>query len=332
MRYRWLILASAFLLAISLFTVGSDWYNFFYHPMIEKNSTNQPVIIRVKKASSAWSVVHTLQSKQLIGSERPLLTYIRFYHLAHQFKAGIYQIQAGESAHQFLTRVVAGDVLIQSFRIQEGATQAQINSQLQQAPFLTYNETDWLPIIGSHLNAEGLLLADTYAYPAGSESRVVLQRAHSDLERYLMQQWRTRTPGLPYQSPYALLIAASIIEKESGKSVEKRLIAGVLINRLRQHMPLQMDPTVIYALGAAYDGHLTHAAMMINSPYNSYRFRGLPPTPIGMVGKDAIDAAAHPTPTTYLYFVAKGDGTHQFSTTYDDQKKAISDYLKKELP
>ena len=123
-----------------------------------------------------------------------------------------------------------------------------------------------------------------------------------------------------------MLIAASIIEKETAVPQERKLISGVVINRLNKHMPLQMDPTVIYAMGDTYKGSLTHEDLSINSPYNTYQNRGLPPTPIAMVGKEAIDAAAHPQLSNYLYFMARGDGTHQFSQTYEEQKQAINQY------
>ena len=136
-------------------------------------------------------------------------------------------------------------------------------------------------------------------------------------------------PGLPYQTAYEMLIAASIIEKETAIPKERRLIAGIIINRLRKHMPLQMDPTVIYALGSQYHGTLRREDLQIDSPFNSYLHRGLPPTPIAMVDKDAIDAAAHPEPTDYLYFVATGNGSHHFSVNYEEQKQAIQYYLRK---
>ena len=197
-----------------------------------------------------------------------------------------------------------------------------------------YQDSDWqtirhpervtLPLPSS----EGLLLADTYQYNACSQARDVLNRAHSNLQHYLEASWQQRAANLPYKTPYDLLIAASIIEKETANSNEKRLISSVIVNRLRKFMPLQMDPTVIYGLGTAYTGKLTHNDLQIDSPYNTYRYRGLPPTPIAMVGKDAIDAAAHPASTNFLYFVARGDGTHYFSTSYNEQKSAIARYIK----
>jgi UPF0755 protein len=125
------------------------------------------------------------------------------------------------------------------------------------------------------------------------------------------------------------LIVASILEKEAALPKERRLISGVIVNRLKNHMMLQMDPTVIYGLGEAYQGTLTHQQMTIDSPYNTYLYKGLPPTPIAMVSVDAIDAASHPEVSAYLYFVAKGDGTHEFNTTYAKHREAINQYMRK---
>lgn len=179
-------------------------------------------------------------------------------------------------------------------------------------------------------SAEGLLLADTYQYQGGSSSKALLEQAHRNLLNYLNISWTNRAANLPYKTPYELLIAASIIEKETAIAQERKLISGVMVNRLKKKMPLQMDPTVIYGLGNQYTGKLTHNDLLIESPYNSYLNRGLPPTPIAMVGKEAIDAAAHPQLSNYLYFVAKGDGTHQFSETYEQQKQAINQYRRKD--
>ena len=308
-----------------LFYLGSDLYRLFYQPMI---GPHQPSIrVRLDTATSATAFVRTLSAQHLIHSQQLLLYLMRIQGLASQLKAGIYQVNPGESAQHFLLRVVAGDVLIESCAILVGTTQSQISARLAQAPFLTYHASDWQAVAPTL--AEGLVLADTYHYNAGSSSRDLLARAHANLEHYLNASWANRAPGLPYKTPYDLLVAASILEKETARPHEKRLISGVIVNRLRQYMPLQMDPTVIYGLGDAYTGKLTHDNLQVDSPYNTYRYRGLPPTPIAMVGRDAIDAAAHPILTDYLYFVAVGDGTHYFSSTYEQQKQAITRYLRK---
>jgi UPF0755 protein len=308
-------------------------YPLFYRPMPRNaNGTVTLTVISIEKNSSAVSFVHELKNRYLIESPRLFLMLIRLQGYANQLKAGIYEIKPGETAQDLLRHVVAGDVLILPFRITDGTTQRNIASQVEQLPYLIQQSDVWAKIAEGHASAEGLLLADTYHYDAGTNSNTLLMTAHLNLMRYLNDAFEKRAPNLPYKTPYELLTAASIIEKEASKLNERRLIAGVIVNRLRIRMPLQMDPTVIYALGSQYQGKLTHADLSIDSPYNTYKYYGLPPTPIAMVGRDAIDAAAHPASTHYLYFVASGNGCHHFSETYERQRKAISDYKIKVEP
>jgi UPF0755 protein len=289
------------------------------------------MIINIEPSASASKFASLLKEKHLIYSDKLFILIIRFEGLAHQLKAGVYQINPGETARQLLHRVVAGDVLTQNFTVIEGTTQQKIAQDLMKAKYLEYHPGDWLSIKGSHPNAEGLLLADTYQYRGGSSSRTLLEQANKNLINYLNNAWTHRAADLPYKNEYELLIAASIIEKETAIPQERKIISGVMVNRLKKKMPLQMDPTVIYGLGNEYKGKLSHNDMQINSPYNSYIYRGLPPTPIAMVGKEAIDAASHPQLSNYLYFVAKGDGSHQFSETYEQQRQAIEQYRHKDI-
>lgn len=310
------------------FVIALPIYSLFYRPML-KGEAVKPTVVAIERHSSAVSFAQELKHRSFIDSARLFLWLIRMQGYANQLKAGIYDIKPGETAQGLLRRVVAGDVLVLPFRVTDGTTQRQIASQINQLPYLTQQSDAWTIIAEGHPSAEGLLLADTYHYDAGSKSTALLMTAHQNLMRYLTDAFEKRAPNLPYKTPYELLTAASIIEKEAAKPSEKRLIAGVIVNRLRIRMPLQMDPTVIYALGERYQGKLTHADLSIDSPYNTYKYYGLPPTPIAMVGRDAIDAAAHPASTHYLYFVASGHGCHHFSETYELQKKAILDYKDK---
>lgn len=300
-------------------------YGLLYRPMLAQ-STDRPVVIIVAKNSSAVTFVHDLAQKRLIHSSRLFLLFIRYKGYANQLKAGIYEIQPGETPLALLHHVMNGDVMRLPFRITDGTTQRNIASQIDQAPYLTQESDAWQKIAANYPSPEGLLLADTYHYDAGSKSTDLLMTARQSLLHYLNDAFEKRDVNLPYKTPYDLLIAASIIEKESSKPSDRRLIASVIANRLHIRMPLQMDPTVIYALGSRYNGKLKHEDMGVDSPYNTYKHYGLPPTPIAMVGKDAIDAAAHPATTHYLYFVASGNGCHHFSETYEQQRKAISDY------
>lgn len=326
-RHKKLVYSILTLFFVFLLAFGVVAYQVINAPIIPVNSS--PMIITLDRFATANQFVNQLKEKKLINTTRFLLMIIRYESLSHRLKAGVYQIKPGETALQLLHRVVAGDVLIQSFSIIEGTTQEKVVQDLVKAPYLEYNPQDWLLVKGSYPSAEGLLLADTYQYRGGSASKTLLEQAHRNLMDYLNKSWASRSSDLPYKNAYELLTAASIIEKEAAIPQERSLVSGVLVNRLKKKMPLQMDPTVIYGLGANYRGKLSHNDLLINSPYNSYLNRGLPPTPIAMVGKEALDAAAHPLLSNYLYYVAKGDGSHQFSETYEQQKQAIKLYQRK---
>ena len=328
-RHKKLIACIFLLFFMSFLIISWNIYSLVVAPVISKQSA--PIIITVDPAATASQFTHLLKDKNLIDSPRLFLLLIRFEGLSHQLKAGVYQVKPGETAMQLIHRVVAGDVVTQNLVIIEGTTQQKIAQDLMKASYLDYHPEDWLVVKKDHPNAEGLLLADTYQYRGGSSSRLLLEHANRNLINYLNSAWVTRAPDLPYKTPYELLTAASIIEKETAIAHERKLISGVMVNRLKKNMPLQMDPTVIYGMGTAYTGKLAHNDLQIDSPYNSYRYRGLPPTPIAMVGKEAIDAAAHPQLSNYLYFVAKGDGSHQFSENYEQQKQAINRYRHKDI-
>jgi UPF0755 protein len=325
--YKKLVIAILALFFMSFLIIGWNIYTILKQPVISPNEPSQ--IITIDRSASAHHIAKLLKDRNLIHSTRILLLLIRFEGLSHQIKAGVYQINPGETVMALIHRIVSGDVITQKFTIIEGTTQQKVSQDLKNAKYLTYNPDDWKFVKANYPSAEGLLLADTYQYQGGSSSKTLLEQAHRNLTSFLNESWSHRAADLPYRNAYELLIAASIIEKETAIAQERKLISGVVVNRLKKSMPLQMDPTVIYALGNDYKGKLSHNDMLIKSPYNSYLVRGLPPTPIAMVGKEAIDAAAHPQLSKYLYFVAKGDGSHQFSETYEQQKQAIKQYQRK---
>lgn len=304
-----------------------NFYNLLVSPLIPQQES--PKIIYLDRAATASQFVHTLKKENLIQNRKAMLLIVRVTGLSQKLKAGVYQVIPGETAMQLLHRVASGDVITQSFTIIAGTTVYKISNDLEKVPYLEYQSNDWHLIQEHYPNTEGLVLADTYQYQGGSSSKTLLEQAHRNLMTHLNSAWANRAPNLPYKNPYELLIAASIIEKESAITQERQLISGVMVNRLNKKMPLQMDPTVIYGLGTSYTGKLSHLNMQIDSPYNSYRYRGLPPTPIAVVSKQALDAAAHPQASHYLYFVAKGDGSHQFSETYEQQRQAIVHYQHK---
>jgi UPF0755 protein len=230
--------------------------------------------------------------------------------------------------------VVRGDQSLKSITLVEGWTFKQVRSALQKAELLAPDSVGLEPEIIMQklgrpgIHPEGRFFPDTYSYAKGSSDLAVLKRAAKAMDKRLDAAWALRHPDTPLKSPDEALILASIVEKETGKSTDRAQIAGVFTNRLRINMRLQTDPTVIYGLGDAFDGNLRKRDLLADTPYNTYTRGGLPPTPIAMPGKAALLAAVQPMPTTALYFVARGDGSSQFSANLDDHNRAVNKYIR----
>lgn len=253
-----------------------------------------------------------------------------------QLQAGVYAVQPMR-LQQLLQLLRSGKVAQFSLTIREGQTFAQNLQQLQQLPYLDADVADtdkarqllqWPADWGTKpVSAEALVFPDTYFYTAHTKLSVVLQRANQVLLNKLDAAWQSKQGGLPLQNRYELLTLASIVEKETGHLPEKPLIAAVFINRLQSKMKLQTDPTVIYGLGERYQGDIKREHLKDPHPYNTYVYAGLPPGPIALVSLGSLQAAAQPAQSDKLYFVAKGDGTHQFSQSLAEHNKAVQQYI-----
>jgi UPF0755 protein len=227
---------------------------------------------------------------------------------------------------------VNGDVIRYTLTIPEGWTfdqmLAAIRTQGKLRQTLTATDDEGvmrqLGYPGQH--PEGRFFPDTYEFVAGTTDTSLLQRAYEEMQRHLEEEWRDRAPGLPLDTPYQALILASIVEKETGNPAERARIAGVFVRRLQKNIRLQTDPTVIYGLGAAFDGNLRRRDLTTDSPYNTYMRAGLPPTPIALPGLAALHAALHPAAGDELYFVSRGDGSHHFSASLDEHVAAVRNY------
>jgi UPF0755 protein len=247
-------------------------------------------------------------------------------------KAGNYYFADPMTPLDLLEKLTRGDVMQAELRLIEGWTFAQFRAELDASPDLKH-DTQGLEdaevlkrLQATEGHPEGLFFPDTYLFHKGSSDLSVLRRAYRAQERFLKNEWEARASTVPYKSPYEALIMASIIEKETGKPEEREQIAGVLVNRLRIGMRLQVDPTVIYGLGAAFDGNLKKTHLLEDGPYNTYTRAGLPPTPIAMPGRASIHAALQPAKTDALYYVSRGDGTSQFSRNINEHNRAVSKY------
>jgi len=265
-----------------------------------------------------------------------LIALARFDRQAHLIHAGEYLVPAGTTPDAFLALLVSGQVVQHSLTIVEGWSFAELLAAVRASPLLDQTLEDGPPseimaAIGwPDQHPEGRFFPDTYHFPRGTRDVDFLLRAHDTMERVLAEEWAARDEGIPLSSPYEALILASIVEKETGAAFERPEIAGVFTRRLMKGMKLQTDPTVIYGLGADFDGNLRRRDLRSDTPYNTYTRKGLPPTPIALPGRDAIRAALHPAPGDSLYFVSKGDGTHQFSATLKAHNRAVREYQLKQ--
>lgn len=248
-------------------------------------------------------------------------------------KAGEYSIEPGTSALGLMDKLLRGEVKQYRLTLVEGWTFSEALQLIQKSPRITSTVQILSPselaraLDVELLNAEGWLFPDTYNYGAGTTDLEILRRAYRRMQSLLEQSWSTRDLALPLQSPYEALILASIVERETAVPAERTLIAGVFTRRLENGMRLQSDPTVIYGLGALFDGNLRREDLQdANNPYNTYRNNGLPPTPIALPGLAALEAVMHPDASSNLYFVAKGDGTHYFSSTLEEHNEAVRRY------
>lgn len=256
----------------------------------------------------------------------------RFAGDSQAIKAGEYLFAPGVTPPQLLRQVVSGAVIQHAFTIVEGWTFAQLLEDLRHDDVIAQTLNGLAPDqIMERLgypdqHAEGRFMPDTYHFPRGTTDVDFLQRAYQTMATRLNEEWKQRDRGLPYQTPYEALIMASIIEKETALPEERSEIAGVFVRRLERGMRLQTDPTVIYGLGERFDGNLKRQDLAADSPYNTYMHAGLPPTPIALPGRAALHAALHPASGDAVYFVSRGDGSHEFSSTLEAHNKAVRRY------
>ena len=293
----------------------------------------RPGHLTIETGMSLLAVAKEVEEREWFDYPLYLQLEGKFHGVDGLIKAGQYQVEPGATALSLLELIVAGKVIQYALMIPEGWTFRQIMSALREHPhirkILTSTDPDQVMTeIGyPGYSAEGRFFPDTYYFPAGTTDVDFLRRALRQMETVLNEEWEKHMAGLPYRSPYQALIMASLIEKETAVPNERERIAGVFMRRLERNMKLQTDPTVIYALGESFDGDIRHKDLGLDSPFNTYRYKGLPPTPIAAAGRASIRAALQPEPGEALYFVATGEnGRHYFSRTLAEHNKAVAKY------
>jgi UPF0755 protein len=301
------------------------------HPL---KLTHDEVEVSIEPGTPVREIVRLWHDAGVDAPPELLYQWFRWSGDAKRIRAGSYLVANGATPRSLLEKMVVGDEELEAVHIIDGWTVKQMRAALAAAPNLkntTAGLTDdqLMAAIGApDVKAEGRFFPDTYVYSRGVKDVLVLRRAHDALERQLAAAWALRAPDTPLKGPDEALTLASVIEKETGAASDRGKVAAVFTNRLRIGMPLQSDPTVIYGLGAAYDGSLHKADLMADTPYNSYTRQGLPPTPIALPSRDALRAAVRPDGSKALYFVSRGDGTSVFSETLNAHNAAVNQYIR----
>lgn len=327
------------LLLIAVVMVLAVGGAFYVHQQVE-SYVNQPVefatpsLITVKPGTSFSRLLAQLETQ---GWVQPS-SYSRLVPKLHpelvKVKAGTFELPVGLNLAQALQALAEGKEHQFAITFIEGSQFTEWLALLKQADHIThqldgFSEAQIAEALGiKQEKLEGLFLAETYHYPAGTSDLDILKWANRDLNRVLDEAWAERQQALPLKTPYEALILASIIEKETAIDEERERVASVFVNRLNKRMRLQTDPTVIYGMGDKYQGNIRKKDLRTPTPYNTYTINGLPPTPIAMAGEASIKAALNPEKSNYLYFVASGHGGHVFSKSLAEHNRAVRAYLK----
>jgi UPF0755 protein len=286
----------------------------------------------ISAGSTLRSASQQMVEAGVLSSALPFEILTRLFGNPKNIKAGNYEIDKGITPIKLMRKLTRGDHTSLAITFVEGWTFRQMRKTLDDHPALRHDtqvlsDAGVLERLGLEQHSpEGLFFPNTYHFVQGVSDLNILRRSYQLMDKHLTAQWQQRAPELPLATPYEALILASIIEKETGKSVERSIISAVFLNRLRLGMKLQTDPTVIYGLGSAFDGNLRKRDLTADTPYNTYTRTGLPVTPICLPGRAALHAATHPDAGKTLYFVARGDGSHQFSETIAEHEAAVRKY------
>ena len=291
-----------------------------------------PYNFTVRSGSTLRAIAHELTAARVLPADWTLVGLGRLRGVDRSVKAGNYEVASGTTLSGLLAKLTQGDATQTSFTIVEGWTIRDLREALRTDEDIVKQVAD-LPdaelmtkIGASEKDPEGWFFPETYFFATGTTDASILVRAHRLMRERLAAAWEARATGLPIATPYEALILASLVEKETGRASDRPLVASVFVNRLRQGMHLQTDPSVIYGIGEQFKGNLTRRDLERDQVFNTYTREGLPPTPIAFPSQASLDAVLHPPSTPYLYFVARGDGSSEFSANLADHNRAVAKY------
>ena len=327
-----------FAIVVIVISFSLGWFWMLYEESISHSHINDEtgsVLVSIEKGKNLRQIISQLDQQGVVEG-RWFEWLVRIEGAANKIQAGEYEFSPGLTRRQILFYLLKGKVNQYAFTIIEGQTFKQLLEDLQehsavkitlpkQATMAEYIELLNIP----EKNLEGLLLAETYFFIKNTSDAELITRAYRAMQGYVNPAWLKRDKKKVIDTVYKALVLASIVEKETGLASERKKIAGLFIRRLEIGMKMQTDPTVIYGMGDAYKGDIRFRDLRTDTPYNTYTRYGLPPTPIAMPGKAAIDAVLHPVKTDHLYFVANGDGSHIFSKTLKQHNAAVNKYQRK---
>jgi UPF0755 protein len=318
-------------LAVTLigFVVASGFTYWAKQPI----TTAEPAIdFTVTPGSSVGAAAQQIAAAGIPVNPFLLSMLARLTQQSGKIKAGTYELKPNTSPRRLIEQMVRGEFAQESLTIIEGWTFRQMRQAVAASTALkqdtaSMSDAELMAKVAPEFKVpEGLFFPDTYLFAKGASDLQIYKQAHSMMLDQLAAAWDKRDRTLPYANPYQALIMASIVEKETGQKSERALIAGVFVNRLKLGMLLQTDPTVIYGMGAKYDGRIRKKDLETDTPYNTYTRGGLPPTPIALPGRESLNAALAPAKTDALYFVSRGDGTSKFSGNLTDHNRAVNQY------
>ena len=326
--WSWIKRIFLFALCLALLlTAGLGWY-----ALSPVTLRTDPADFSIKPGSSLTSATRQIVEAGVELNAWQFNLLGRLLGKAGTIKAGSYEVGRGITPLALLDKLSAGEVTQAELVFIEGWTFRQMRAALDADARVRHDsaalsDAEIMARLGAAgRSPEGLFFPDTYLFGAGASDLDILRRAYTAMDRQLQAAWQQRAPDLPYRKPYEALIMASVIEKETGQEADRALIGGVFVNRLRIGMALQTDPSVIYGLGEKFDGNLRRKDLLADTPHNTYTRAGLPPTPIAMPGRASLAAALNPAKTTALYFVARGDGSSEFSRTLAEHERAVTKY------
>ena len=319
-----------FLLAVLVAAAAAAWLAHYSQKLVTLPRT--PYEFTVHPGAGLKSVAHQLAADGVLDEGETFWILGRILGKARSIQAGTYRLDKPVTPLEIIDKLARGDVVILEMLFVEGTTMrqwlAQVsgNSRVRQT-LAGKTDAELRTLFGvAESSLEGWFFPDTYRFAPGTADADILKRAHGAMKKRLADAWAARDADIPLKTPYEALILASIVEKETGQASERPMIAGVFLNRLKRGMRLQTDPTVIYGMGEHFDGNIRKKDLGADTPWNTYTRDGLPPTPIAMPGAASIKAVVNPAETQSLYFVARGDGSHEFSRSLEEHNRAVAKY------